>query len=565
MIQMHARPWRVPMRRSVTDLIPVRMINEFVFCPRLFYLEFVQGEWADNAFTEDGKAVHRRVNKESGEVPDVEEDRPFVARSVALSAPELGVSTKVDLLEGDGESVFPVEYKRGKPAPLPGRVWDPERIQLCAQALALRENGYTVERGFVYFKETRERVEVPIDTELEARTREAIEGARRCAAAGKIPPPLEASPKCAGCSLNAICLPDEVRHLRGGLDEVRLLHPARDDALPVYVQEQGARVGISNQILQIKAPGGAKLQEVRLSETSQLNLMGNVGITTPALRELANQGIPVSFFSYGGWYYGRLEGNTHKNVELRRAQYRSADLPGVALVLSRRFVTAKIANSRTLVRRNHPDTPREVLDGLEQMRQAASEASGMEELLGYEGNAARLYFSAFNGMLRPPSGSDPTMEMSFEGRRRRPPTDPINALLSFTYAVLTKDWTVTLSSVGFDPFLGFFHQSRYGRPSLALDLMEEFRPLVADSVVLQVVNSGIIGPDDFIRSSLGVAIKPPARRKLIQAYERRMDQLVTHPVFDYRISYRRVLEVQARLLGRFLLGEIPNYPSFLTR
>ena len=131
--------------------------------------------------------------------------------------------------------------------------------------------------------------------------------------------------------------------------------------------------------------------------------------------------------------------------------------------------------------------------------------------------------------------------------------------------MLTKDWTVTLSSIGLDPFLGFFHQPRYGRPSLALDLMEEFRPLVADSVVLQVVNGGIIGADDFIRSSLNVAIKAPARKKLIQAYERRMDQLVTHPVFDYRISYRRVLEVQARLLGRFLIGEIPQYPSFLTR
>lgn len=553
------------MHRNVPDLIPVRMLNEYVYCPRLFYLEFVQGEWADNAFTEEGKSVHRRVNKESGEVAEPEEDRPFVARSVALAAPELGVTTRVDLLEGDGETVSPVEYKRGKPAPLPGRVWDPERIQLCAQALALRENGYKVDRGFVFFKETQERVEVAIDAELEQRTRETIERARRCAAEGRIPPPLESSPKCAGCSLNVICLPDEVHHLRSGLEEVRLLHPARDDLIPVYVQEQGGRVGVSNQILQIRGPDGSKLQEVRLSEMSQLNLLGNVGITTPAIRELVNQGIPVSFFSFGGWYYGRLEGNGHKNVELRRAQYRSADMPGVALALGRRFVTAKIANQRTLVRRNHPDASRDVLDGLEQMRQAAAEASSLEELLGYEGNAARLYFSAFNGMLRPPSGTDPSMEMNFEGRRRRPPTDPINALLSFTYALLTKDWTITVASVGFDPFLGFFHQSRYGRPSLALDLMEEFRPLIADSVVLQVVNGGIVGPDDFIRSSLGVAIKPAARKKLIQAYERRMDQLVTHPVFDYRISYRRVLEVQARLLGRFLLGEIPKYPSFLTR
>src|SRR5690606_28175851 len=186
------------------------------------------------------------------------------------------------------------------------------------------------------------------------------------------------------------------------------------------------------QILHVRNAKGEVLQEVRLADMSQLNILGNVGITTPAIRELANAGIPVSFFSFGGWYYGRLEGNGHKNVELRQAQYRSADMPGVALNLGRRFVAAKIANCRTLVRRNHPDPPQDVLDGLEQMRQAAMEAPSLEELLGYEGNAARLYFSAFNGMLRPPSGSDPTMQMSFEGRKRRPPTDPINALLSFT-------------------------------------------------------------------------------------------------------------------------------------
>lgn len=177
------------------------------------------------------------------------------------------------------------------------------------------------------------------------------------------------------------------------------MHPARDDALPVYVQEQGGRIGVSNQILQVKNSSGAKIHEIRLSEISQLNILGNVGITTPAIRELANQGVPVSFFSFGGWYYGRLEGNGHKNVELRQAQYRSADLPGVALNLGKRFVSAKIANSRTLLRRNHPDAPRDVLDGLEQMRNASEEAGSIEELLGYEGNAARLYFSAFNGML----------------------------------------------------------------------------------------------------------------------------------------------------------------------
>ncbi len=551
---------------DVPELIPVRMINEFVYCPRLFYLEWVQGEWADNAHTEDGRFVHRRVDKKGGRIAEPEDEAPFSARSVSISAPILGVSAKIDLVEGEGGEVSPVEYKRGSPAPVPGGVWDPERVQVCAQALALRENGYSVSRGFVYFRTTREKIEVPIDQELVTRTLNAIWDARASALAGEIPPPLHGSPKCAGCSLNGICLPDEVRFLTAELDEVRLLQPARDDAVPVYLQTQGAKLGISNEVLCVRGTDGKKIQEIRLGEVSQVNIMGNVSVTTPAMRELATKKVPLSFFSFGGWFYGRLDGAHHKNVELRRAQYRSADMPGVCLALAKRFVTAKVANSRTLLRRNHPEAPRAVLEGMDELKQSAMEANDLAALLGLEGSAARLYFSAFGGMLKPSTPDDATdFEMNFDGRNRRPPLDPVNSLLSFTYALLTKDWTNTVGSVGFEPFLGFYHQPRYGRPSLALDLMEEFRPLIADSVVLTAINTGIVTATDFVRTQLGVSIKDPARKRVVQAYERRMDQLVTHPVFDYRISYRRVLEVQARLLGRFLLGEIPTYPSFTTR
>ena len=151
------------------------------------------------------------------------------------------------------------------------------------------------------------------------------------------------------------------------------------------------------------------------------------------------------------------------------------------------------------------------------------------------------------------------------GRNRRPPRDPLNALLSFAYSLLADDMTVTLGAVGLDPMLGFFHRPRFGRPALALDLMEELRPIVADSTVITAINNGVVGPDDFVRGAGAVALSQDARRRFIVAYERRMDQLVTHPVFGYRLSYRRVLEVQARLLGRVLLGEIERYPSFRTR
>ena len=183
---------------------------------------------------------------------------------------------------------------------------------------------------------------------------------------------------------------------------------------------------------------------------------------------------------------------------------------------------------------------------------------------GHRGHWARVYFEHFPRLLKRPD-DDGNLAFDFEGRNRRPPRDPINALLSFAYAMLAKDLTIILQSVGFDPLLGFYHRPRYGRPALALDMMEEFRPIVADSVVLNAVNNGVIQRGDFIGRAGSVALSESARGRFLYLYERRMDELVTHPIFGYRVSYRRVLEVQARLLARHLAGEIPEYPGFQTR
>jgi len=202
---------------------------------------------------------------------------------------------------------------------------------------------------------------------------------------------------------------------------------------------------------------------------------------------------------------------------------------------------------------------REVLQELALLLRRAEEARDAASLLGFEGMAAKTYFAGFARLLK---GGD---EFNIEGRNRRPPRDPVNALLSFLYAILAKELTLAVQTAGFDPMLGFYHRPRYGRPSLALDLAEEFRPLVADSTVLTLVNTGEVTPASFVRRAGGVALTDAGRRAVLTAFERRMDTLVTHPLFGYRISYRRVLEVQARLLSRVLLGEIVEYPSFCTR
>jgi CRISPR-associated protein Cas1 len=153
----------------------------------------------------------------------------------------------------------------------------------------------------------------------------------------------------------------------------------------------------------------------------------------------------------------------------------------------------------------------------------------------------------------------------FQNRNRRPPKDPVNALLSLVYSLLSKDCTLICHAIGLDPYVGFLHQPRFGRPALALDLMEEFRPLVADSVVLSLINNRIISPKDFIRAGAGVNLTPEGRKRVFLSYERRMGEAVTHPVFQYRVGYRRAIELQGRLLAKYLTGEIESYYPFITR
>jgi len=549
--------------------LPVRMLNEFTYCPRLGYLEWVQGEFADSADTVEGRFHHRNIDRARHRVRSAdgeEEQQPRIhARSVWLGSERLGLSAKIDLIEGEGRRVVPVDYKRGKRPHVPRGAYEPELVQLCAQGLLLREHDYDCDEGVLYFVGSRERVGVEFDDELVARTIEIAAAMREVATTGNIPPPLVDSPKCPRCSLVGICLPDEVRFLGtadGKPTPPRPLLPARDDALPLHVQHPGARVRKDGEVLQI-VDGEEVLSEARLAQVSQVVLFGGVHVTTPVVQELCQRGIALCYMSSGGWFYGITHGMSHKNVDLRRVQYAASADSERSLALARRFVQAKIANCRTLVRRNHPDPPEELLRDLKEDVRRAGQAEWLEGLLGIEGTAAYRYFRAFAQMLR---GPEPELGVfDFAERNRRPPRDPVNALLSLAYSMLAREWTVVLHTVGFDPYLGFYHQPRYGRPALALDLMEEFRPLIADSLVLTVVNGGEVRGEHFVHGLGAVALSASGRRRFIEAYERRMSQEITHPVFGYRISYRRVLEVQARLLGRYLSGEIPEYPSFTTR
>lgn len=543
---------------EVPSLVPARMVNAFCYCPRLFFLEWVDRKWDDNEDTAAGDFVHRRVDRPSGTLAtDDVADRTTVARSIHLGSSELGLTAVIDIVEGRDGEVWPVDYKRGPPPPEPEGVWDSDRVQLCVQALLLRSNGYRCTRGIVYYDTTRTRAEVAIDDELAEATLALVAELRDVAARDIPPPPLIASRKCPRCSLVGICLPDETNLLleRSG-EPIRQLVPRDRAARPLYVTLQGSTVGIAGGRLEIRDHGEV-LDALRLIDVSQVCVYGNVQITTQAVRELMRRETPILYFSYGGWFSGITEGLPSKNVELRRRQVVVAGQGG--LDVARQMIKGKIRNSRTFLRRNTRTELGAILDSLRDLAADAADAASVATLLGIEGAAARLYFGAFPTMLRR------EVPFDFHGRNRRPPRDQVNCLLSFTYGLLAKDLTATLVGVGFDPYLGLYHRPRFGRPAMALDLAEEFRPIVADSVVVNLLNNGEIRAHHFLERAGGVALTADGRKAVIAAYERRLEQTVRHPTFGYSATYRRSFEIQARILAAHLVGELPAYKALTTR
>jgi CRISPR-associated protein Cas1 len=621
-------------RENEPQQIPARMLNEFVYCQRLFYYEFVEGVFVESVDTLRGEAIHKRVDSGNGALPAAKkkakkttQDEPATtseaptkesepqnaepetihSRSVQMGSERLGVVAKMDLVESKtgkddlltALEVCPVDYKAGAPkeGEEANELWDTDKMQLGLQALILRDNGYACDEGIIYYRATKQRVRLPITPELENWILQNIAEAKRVIT-GPIPAPLIHSPKCVRCSLAPVCLPDETRMLAQARAAIELgdrettdtpedskgvagepprrLIAARDDTRPLYLNTQGYRVGCKDEVLTVKEKDRV-IEEVRMRDLSHVALFGNIQISTQAIQSLCEQEIPVTYFSMGGWFYGITRGHALKNVFLRMEQFRFARDETVCLSLARQFVHGKIRNHRTLLMRNHLEPPEPIIMKLKRASEDALAAASIAELLGIEGAAASQYFQQFNGMVKVEDDDLPGLEMpsksakqlafnfNFTNRNRRPPTDPVNAMLSLAYSMLAKDCTLAALAVGFDPYIGFYHQPRFGRPALGLDLMEEMRPLVAESTVLSCINNRVVTEKDFVRAGQAVNLTAPGRKRFFQMYEQRMSSLITHPLFDYKVSYRRALELQARLLAKTLTGEIAEYIPLLTR
>lgn len=555
---------------SPPDLIPARILNEHVYCPRLAYIEWVGRDFADNADTAEGTLLHRRTDRQRGRPPappsdgaagtGTTADASPLSTSVEVASSRLGLIAKIDVLEADGGWIVPVETKRGRPRDGAVPLWEPELVQLAAQALILRDAGYRVRHAEAFFGETRTRHRIELTAALEAKVHSAAEDLRRNAARTVPPPPLVDSPKCPRCSLVGLCLPDEVNLLREATTTPPRRLVARDSpAEPLYATTPGSRL-TKRRGRVVAIEDGEEVASRRLIDVSHIAVLGNVDVGSALLRECFDAGIPVLWMTMGGWLRGAAVGMPSKNVTVRMRQHRAAAIGAGELASA--FVAGKLRNQRTLLRRHGGDVVRPVVEQLAQLARAAEAERDTESLLGIEGTGARLYFERFGALLRP---RGEMAAFAFQERNRRPPRDPVNALLSFAYALLTKDAVAALFAAGLDPYVGLFHRSGFGRPALALDLMEEVRPLIGDSTVLTAVNNGEVSERDFIRRAGGVSLTPTGRRKVIATYERRMRTELRHPLFGYRTTYRRALEIQARLLAAVLVGSTPAYRPLTTR
>ncbi|MCK5806190.1 MAG: CRISPR-associated endonuclease Cas1 [Lentisphaeria bacterium] len=600
------------------DPIPLRMLNEFVYCPRLFYLMHVEGLMEASADVWQGRYSHatrdqvtdrksRRSNPEparevapnpdgkpantpndtdAGELPSTWRE----ATALSLGSETLGLIGKLDTVLLSGQTAVPVEFKKGKAATADQArwcwhgLWKADAIQLGAQALLLQEHDYAVPRVEAYYAASRKLIVEPFDDALANEVRRALKLALQCQKAHQIPPPLEDSPKCLRCSLNEVCLPEESALLAAGHADYlgepdsedpparRIIPPRIDesilvvDAIAATVRKRGKGLSVDVPKAIAARDGSARSTRIDFDAIHEVCLVGAVQVTAQTMIELLSRGIPVSYLTRSGKLLGSALGRLGNNVDLRIRQHRICSDEETRLPAARRMIWAKIRNQRTLLRRNDRDNTNDpaakhILPEMAFLAAQTENAAGIDVLMGLEGRAARLYFQRFAALVKDRTGGD----LRLAGRNRRPPRDPINAMLSFGYAMLAKDFLAITHRVGFDPLVGVLHAAGYGRPALALDLMEEFRPLIVDSTVLRLLAQSQATPADFQERSGGVLMKPAMRRTLIRALEQRKKQLVTHPVFGYRLSYARTMDLQARLLARWFLGEAPEYLPFTTR
>ena len=540
---------------SKLDMIflPVSKIVSLVVCPRKFYfgIRFEPGEKERKAGKKyTSKGIESAANQE------------LQLSHRLLVSERLGVRGMCKLLK-DFHPPVPVVFRRR----LDDQPWELRQaeMQLALYGLLLQETGAWSSSGLIIDPENERQLKTKISFNNLVSAAILI-GKARTIADMEYPPECQKGTHCKNCPQRHICLSESCTEndvcISSNEEKQSELSVFRnEDALPLYIRDQGSRIAVSDRIFRIEK-NAVTICNVRPLDTSQICIFGNVQITTQAVRLAFTNDIPIVFMSFDGAYKGAAKAFSTKNALRKQTQFNALDNKDTAMHICSSLINAKIRNSRNLLRRNGSREAQPVIDQLTQYSRKSLKCSDKRKLRGYEGAAAKHYLSAFNGMLNARAISE---GFNFIKRSRRPPEDSINAMLSFGYALLVKDVIVALETAGLDPMHGFYHTTRCSRPALALDLMEFMRPLIVDSAVLSAVNNGRIKSNDFENRDNGVFFTTEGSRKFISEYERRLTTIVTDQNTGQKVRMRTAVYRSAENLALFLGGKLNEIKPMVSR
>lgn len=517
------------------NMVSASQLNTYWFCPRLLFLEGVLGFTGSNIESEEGRFLHDKLASEE----------------VYLSSDALGLHGKVDVLTSEN---IPIEYKRGKPFNQ-NTPWEGHAVQCCAMGLLLEHvHQRPVTFGYIWYAGNRQRIKVEFSQELRERTIATLQKARNLLHQTKqLPAPIENLKACMGCNQFNNCLPQECLETEktNSAKEVqtskqKVLAP-HTEGQPLYIDKPGSKLALKDGKL-VLSHWDSEPFSIGLERVNQIIIGGASSCSSALLEACARQDIPVAFLGFNGSYQGSLHNGNGKNVLLRIEQIEQFRNAEKALQFAKVLVKAKVINQRVLLRR-HLGPSHEKVRRLKAIIESIERASSAAQLMGIEGDAAKQYFEAFFECVQQEKSG-----LNWLKRKKHPSPDPLNSLLSFGYSILTQQALAGCHLAGLDPYLGFYHGIKHGKPALALDIMEVFRTPFVDSVVLGFVNRKQCGPEDFEMHGSACIMKESVRKAFVKALFERLREPVKHPVYGYTCSYQRAIHIEARMLGFALLS-----------
>jgi CRISP-associated protein Cas1 len=545
---------------SITAQTTIRVsaLHALAYCPRLFYLEEVEELYTQDAAVFAGRRLHAELEKQEDE--DWEE--------LFLESPELGLRGRVDALRTRDGQTIPYEHKRGRchrDENNQPQAWESDRLQILSYACLLESAlGVHINEGRIRYHADNVLVHVPLDDAGRQAVQDAISQARELRTSNFRPPVTENERLCARCSLAPVCLPEEARLSHDREWQPIRLFPADDEREVLHILEPGTCVGRSGDQLKVSRKG-QPAQKMAIRQVSQVVLHSYSQISTQALYFCKEFDVGVHLVSGGGRYIGSFD-QRQGSIQRRIRQYGALSEAEFCLSLAKQLVQCRGQSQRKFLmrgqRNNRCEELTEAIAQMQALLKQVKHATSLPSLLGVEGKLAAIYFGVLSHLV----SKDVPQMLHFNDRNRRPPKDRFNALLGFGYAMLLKDVMNAILTVGLEPALGFYHQPRTQASPLALDLMEIFRVPLVDMTIVASINRGQWDVnEDFEVRGQQVWLSNTGTRKFIQLYERRKDESWKHPILGYSMSYRRLFELEVRLLEKEWMGEGGLFAKLIVR